>query len=308
MSEDWETSGLSVIIPTYKRPNDIVRALKSVEQQVKDHPLAEIIVVDNDPQASAIEQVKNFIAKTTATVFYIHEPNSGVSNARNTALEHARGRYLAFLDDDMEALENWIPASLRASEIFDAGLVFGPVNAVMPIGKPIYAFMSPAFDRLPYTETGQINEGIATGGCLLDLRRCDMPNPPFDTGLNETGGEDDMLFRHVMASGTKAAWTEDAKCLEHVPEKRATFTYIWRRNFAFGQSPSQEAMESGLKGVPRLLFWMAVGGAQALFILPKLIGTYIMRSPNRVTALAKLAQGIGKIFWLKSFSPKLYGN
>jgi len=308
MAHIWKENGLSVIIPTYKRPNDIIRALKSIEAEVIAYPLSEIIIVDNDPKASAKKAVEHFIAESAATAKYIHEPNPGVSNARNTALAHARGRFLAFLDDDMEALPNWISASLKAAEDFDAGLVFGPVNAVMPKGKAIYAFMAPAFDRLPHSETGLISEGVATGGCILDLRRCDMPNPPFDTALNETGGEDDALFRHVMTSGTKAVWTEDAKCLEHVPAHRATFSYIWRRNFAFGQSPSQEAMENGVKGLPQLLFWMAVGGVQTLLALPGLLWTGIMRSPKRVTALAKLAQGVGKIFWQKSFSPKLYGN
>jgi glycosyltransferase involved in cell wall biosynthesis len=308
MSNNWKANGLSVIIPTYKRPDDIVRALKSVEAQIKAYPLAEIIIVDNDPKGSAREAVGTFIQQSSTTAIYIHEPNPGVSNARNTALMHARGRYLAFLDDDMEALPNWISASLKASENYKAGLVFGPVNAVMPQGKAIYAFMAPAFDRLPHSETGLIPEGVATGGCVLDLNLCQMPNPPFDTSLNETGGEDDALFRHVMSKGTKAVWTEDAKCLEHVPAKRATFSYIWRRNFAFGQSPSQEAMERGIKGLPRLSFWMAVGGVQALLALPNLLWTGIIRSPKRVTALAKLAQGVGKIFWQKPFSPKLYGN
>lgn len=308
MPSNWKIHGLSVITPTYKRPNDIIRALKSVERQAQTYPLAEIIIVDNDPKASAKDAVEGFISESSVTAIYIHEPNPGVSNARNTALEHARGRYLAFLDDDMEALPNWISESLKAAENFDAGLVFGPVHAVMPDTRPIYAFMNTAFDRLPYTETGLIEEGVATGGCLVDLKRCDMPTPPFDPSLNETGGEDDKMFDYVMARGTKAVWTEDAKCLEHVPAHRATFKYIWRRHFAYGQSPSQEALEKGVKGIPSLLFWMAVGGAQTLFAIPAFIVRTIMRSPKRVLSFSKLAQGIGKVFWQKSFSPKLYGN
>ncbi len=308
MSKNWETEGVSIVIPTYKRPDDIIRALKSVETEARALPLCEIVITDNDPKASAKEAVAKFIEQTDVTAFYVHEPNPGVSNARNTALKKARGRYIAFLDDDMEALPNWVSEMLKASEAFDAGLVFGPVNAVMPEGKAIYAYMSPAFDRLPYSETGYIDEGVATGGCLVDRQKCDMPNPIFNPAMNQTGGEDDAFFRHVMERGTKAVWTNDAKCLEHVPAKRATISYIWLRNFAFGQSPSQEAHEDGIKGFPRVLFWMAVGGAQALLSLPQLIFTSLIKSPKRVMALAKFAQAIGKIFWLKAFSPKLYGN
>jgi glycosyltransferase involved in cell wall biosynthesis len=308
MSDLWNEIGVSIVIPTYKRPDDILRALKSVEDEARKQKLCEIVVTDNDPAASARDIVTAFIDQTDVTTFYVHEPNPGVSNARNTALKNARGRYIAFLDDDMEALEGWVTQSLKASDDFDAGLVFGPVDAVMPEGKAIYPYMAPAFDRIPYTETGLIDEGVATGGCLVDRKKCDMPSPVFDPAMNQTGGEDDAFFRHVMERGTKAVWTNDAKCLEHVPEKRATIRYIWLRNFAFGQSPSQEASEVGLKGTPRVLFWMAVGGAQALLTLPQLIATNLIQSPKRVKALAKFAQGIGKIFWFKVFSPKLYGN
>jgi glycosyltransferase involved in cell wall biosynthesis len=308
MSEAWTDHGVSIVIPTYKRPQDIIRALKSVEAEAIALPLCEIVVTDNDPAASAKDVVAEFMAETKADISYIHEPNPGVSNARNTALKNARGRYIAFLDDDMEAMPQWVQASLDASKAFDAGLVFGPVNAVMPKGRAIYPFMSPAFDRLPHSVTGYIDEGVATGGCLVDLARCDVPQPAFDPALNQTGGEDDAFFRHVMTRGTKAVWTNDAKCLEHVPEKRATFNYIWQRNFAFGQSPSQEASEAGLKGLPRVLFWMAVGGVQSMLSLPRLAWDAITRSPKRVLSLAKFAQGVGKIFWFKAFSPKLYGN
>lgn len=306
--DQWKETGVSIVIPTYKRPDDILRALKSVEAEALALPLCEIVVTDNDPAASAEEIVSTFIKNSKTDTHYIHEPNPGVSNARNTALKKARGRYIAFLDDDMEALPQWVSASLKACESYDAGLVFGPVNAVMPKGKAIYPFMSPAFDRLPHTETGYIDEGVATGGCLVDLARCDIPTPAFDPALNQTGGEDDAFFRHVMARGTKAVWTNDAKCLEHVPEKRATFNYIWQRNFAFGQSPSQEASEAGLKGLPRVFFWMAVGGVQSLLSLPRLAWDGVTGSPKRVLSLAKFAQGVGKIFWFKVFSPKLYGN
>lgn len=308
MSDQWTEIGVSIVIPTYKRPDDIVRALKSVETEARDHPLCEIVVTDNDPAGSAKDAVSAFIDQTDVTTLYVHEPNPGVSNARNTALKHARGRFIAFLDDDMEALPGWVTESLKASYAFDAGLVFGPVEAVMPKGKAIYPYMAPAFDRMPYTKTGLIDEGVATGGCLIDRQKCDMPSPVFDPAMNQTGGEDDAFFRYVMERGTKAVWTNDAKCLEHVPEKRATIRYIWLRNFAFGQSPSQEASEVGFKGIPRVLFWMAVGGAQALLSLPQLIFTSLMQSPKRVIALAKFAQGVGKIFWFKTFSPKLYGN
>jgi len=308
MTKIWSEQGISIVVPTYKRPDDIIRALKSVEAEALNLPLCEIIVTDNDPAASAKDAVYDFIKSSPTETYYIHEPNPGVSNARNTALKKARGRYIAFLDDDMEALPAWITQSLKASQTHGAGLIFGPVRAVMPKGRAIYPYMAPAFDRIPYEDNGYIQEGVATGGCFVDLNQCEIPNPPFDTALNQTGGEDDAFFKHVMERGTKAYWTNEARCLEHVPEKRATLRYIWHRNFAFGQSPSQEAHDRGLAGGPKVLFWMSVGAAQAIIALPVLGFHLLVRSPKHILSLAKFAQGVGKVFWMKAFAPKLYGN
>lgn len=308
MTLNWDKEGISIVIPTYKRPDDIIRALKSVEAEAVSLPLCEIVVTDNDPAASAKNAVSDFIRTSQADIHYIHEPNPGVSNARNTALTKARGRYIAFLDDDMEAAPDWVTQSLKACETHDAGLVFCPVHAVMPSGKDIYAFMAPAFDRLPFSVDGYIHEGVATGGAFVDRKRCDMPRPVFDPSMNETGGEDDAFFQHVMDRGTQAYWIENTKCWEHVPEKRATLRYIWLRNFAFGQGPTQIAGERGVIGLPKIFFWMSVGVIQTLIASPKFLIDTVLQSPKRVLSLAKLAQGMGKIFWIKAFAPKLYGN
>lgn len=309
MSQAWQDNGVSIVIPTYKRPKDIVRALQSVEPQALDHPLCEIVVVDNDPKHSAKESVDSFIQQSSANITFIHEPNPGVSNARNTALAAVKGRYVAFLDDDMEACPDWLDGLLKAAKDHKAGLVFGPVKAVMPgTAKSIYTYMSGAFDRIPYDKSGYIEEGVATGGCLVNRQSAPFPTPVFDPSLNQTGGEDDVFFRYLLRRGVKAYWTNDAKCLEHVPENRATLSYVWKRNFAFGQSPTQDAFDDGLRGLPGVIYWMTVGGAQILLSLPGLIFYSVTGSAKRVRSLVKLAQGMGKVFWIRLFSPKLYGN
>ncbi len=309
MSGTWQDIGVSIVIPTYKRPDDVVRALRSIETQAKDHKLCEIVVVDNDPEHSAKDAVEAFIRQSSAHITFIHEPNPGVSNARNTALEHARGRFIAFLDDDMEACPKWLSYSLQAANDYQAGLVFGPVKAVMPKETdPYYEYMSGAFDRIPYEQDGYIDRGVATGGCLIDRQCAPFPTPVFDPSFNQSGGEDDMFFRYLLRRGVKAYWTTDAKCLEHVPAKRATLSYVWKRNFAFGQGPTQEAFDKGVRGLPGMIFWMIVGGAQSLISLPGLAFYSLIGSPKRARSLVKFAQGIGKIFWIKAFNPKLYGN
>ena len=304
----FDASCLSIIIPTYKRPNALGRALASVEMEsVKDLEI-EIVIADNDPKASAREFVAEKIASSDANITYIHVPEPGVSNARNSALDVARGRYILFLDDDMEACSPWAQAMMDAAQKFDAALVFGPVNAVMPDAEdPFLDHMRPLFSRQSRGEDGVIERGVGTGNCFIDREQAALPSPVFDTSLNQTGGEDDALFRELEKQDIRIAWTNAGVTLEHVPADRATLKYVWRRNFAFGQTPTHEAAESGLSGLPKVLFWMSIGSVQTLFHGLQFTITKLANRPKSVFYLGRMAQGVGKIFWADKWSPKFYG-
>jgi len=300
---------ISIIIPTYKRPDGIALALSSIEHERANGFETEIIIADNDPAGSARDFIEEYARKSPANIQYVHVPQPGVSNARNGALAVAKGRYIAFLDDDMEAIAPWLQPLIDASDRYEAALVFGPATAVMPKeDKPEYVYMQPEFSRLPHDKDGLIDEGVATGNCLIDLSRCTLPSPPFDLRYNQTGGEDDALFQALQTQGVKLAWAQEAKTWEHVPAKRATLNYIWKRNLAFGQSPSQEAAESGLGGIFGVIKWMLIGAAQsvvygAIWLVLRLTG-----QAKHITYFTKLAQGVGKVFWFGPFAPKLYGE
>jgi len=168
--------------------------------------------------------------------------------------------------------------------------------------------MEPYFERIAKkSNEGLMNETLGTGGCLLDLSLCDMPSPPFDTSLNETGGEDDLLFDHLRQRGTKVAWSPQAEAYEHVPAKRATESYIRTRNFAFGQGPSHIQASRGLKGIPGVMRFMTTGFIQLCLFTPVYLFLKLIKHPAYIAYLARSARGLGKIFWWDSLSPKLYG-
>lgn len=304
----FDANCLSIIIPTYKRPDALARALASVEAEQVRGLDVEIVIADNDPAASAKAFVSQKISSSDANITYIHIPEPGVSNARNSALEVARGRYILFLDDDMEACSPWAQTMFDASKKFNAPLIFGPVNAVMPDPTdPFLDKMRPLFSRQSRGEDGLIERGIGTGNCFIDREKAALPSPVFDASLNQTGGEDDALFRQLEDQDIRMAWTNDAITLEHVPASRATLGYVWRRNFAFGQAPTHEAADKGIAGLPLILFWMCVGCAQVLFYGVRFALTRVLRRPESVFYLGRLAQGVGKIFWSDRLSPKFYG-
>lgn len=308
LKQDW-SEGVSIVVPTYQRPDGIKIALGSLMNQKIDGRLVEIVVADNDPAGSAKDFVESFKKDSPYEIQYVHVPEPGVSNARNGALKHARGRFIIFLDDDMEALDGWAQSLISTSLKFDAGIVFGPAVAKMPNpDDPRNPYMEPYFSRIAKkTDEGIMTQTLGTGGCLLDLKLCDMPSPPFDTSLNETGGEDDILFDHLKMGGTKVAWSPAAKSWEIVPADRATPEYIRKRNFAFGQGPTHIHANRGLRGAPGVIRFMITGSLQICLYAPVYLVLKMLGHPAYVSYLAKTARGVGKVFWADSLSPKLYG-
>lgn len=90
---------ISVVITTYNRAHLLPRAIKSVLKQTLK-PL-EIIVVDDGSSDTTSEVIKAF-----PTIRYIKKENAGISSARNYGIKAAKGRYIAFLDDDDVWLED----------------------------------------------------------------------------------------------------------------------------------------------------------------------------------------------------------
>lgn len=92
---------VSVIIPSFKMGQFIGEALESVGAQT--YPHWEVIVVDDaGPEDGTRGAVEAFAAKhPDHRVEYIrHDKNQGVGAARNTAIQRAKGEFLAFLDPD----------------------------------------------------------------------------------------------------------------------------------------------------------------------------------------------------------------
>ena len=305
--QNW-FEGVSIVVPTYKRPDGIQIALKSLMGQSAGERAVEIIVADNDPLASAKAYVTEF-AKTSATeIIYKHVPEPGVSNARNGALDIARGRFIAFLDDDMDALPGWLEELVKVSLKYEAAITFGPARAVMPNKEdPLNPYMAPFFSRIADAPEGYIEKCLGTGGCLLDLSLCKMPSPAFNPIHNETGGEDDALFHHLQNHGAKVAWAIKAESYEIVPSSRATPEYMWKRNFAFGQGPTQAQADKGKSGIPGILKWMCVGAVQLCVYGPTMFALKLMKKPLYIHYHNRTAQALGKIFWWSSFKQKLYG-
>lgn len=89
---------ISVITPAYNAEKFISQTIESVIEQT--YPYWEMIIVDDCSTDQTVQVIRQYQKKDDRIKFIQLEENSGAAVARNTAMEHAKGRYIAFLDSD----------------------------------------------------------------------------------------------------------------------------------------------------------------------------------------------------------------
>lgn len=127
---------IDICLATFKRPNLLAEALQSLARLKVDGFRIRVIVVDNDRYATAHATVEEFRQSVSFEVIYDVEPIQSIPLARNRALSHVRGDYFAFFDDDETVPANWLTTLLATMRRYDADVVFGPVEGLLPSDAP----------------------------------------------------------------------------------------------------------------------------------------------------------------------------
>lgn len=299
---------VAVIIPTLRRPESLERAVRSALAQtgVTDR-LREIVVVDNDPQASSRDTTARLAAETSTPIVWRHAPRPGVATARNEGLAATTAPLIAFLDDDEAASPGWLAGLISAQALTGADAVFGPIRGRVPDGTGwAQAYLERFFGREGPDSTRLIDAPYGCGNALL-VRATALPgDAPFSTAADQSGGEDDVLFAALATRGGRFGWAADAWVDEFAPPHRATLRYALTRAFAYGQGPSQTA--AAARDWPAVARWMVIGVAQTIVWGAAALGLTLVGSPGRADMLDRCARGIGKLFWMKGFEPNFYGS
>lgn len=95
---------VSVIMPCYNSQQYVAEALDSVLQQ--DYPNLEVIVVDDGSTDNSLQILQQYGNRITI----IRQANQGPAAARNTGMQAATGKYIAFNDSD----DLWLPGKVIA--------------------------------------------------------------------------------------------------------------------------------------------------------------------------------------------------
>lgn len=122
MQPDNTRQQISVIIPIYNGEEWLHDALKSLQSQ--SHQNFEAIMV-NDGSFDKSEEICKFFCDSDSRFHLLSQNNGGVSSARNTGLDNAHGKWIAFMDSDDTMAPDALETLVSLAEESGAGIVAG---------------------------------------------------------------------------------------------------------------------------------------------------------------------------------------
>lgn len=243
---------------TFKRPGLLDGLLPMLAGEIalaeKHHPeiSMRIMVIDNDPEASAYGVVESHSRVAGVPISYAHEATPGITAARNLALSLAGpDDLLVFIDDDEQPTTGWLGHLLRTFEEHPCAAVVGPVVSTYERSPDPWVAAGRFFQRRRMP-TGTRTDVAGTGNLLLDMRRVRRLRLSFDPQFGLSGGEDTMFTRQLAGSGEAIVWCDEAIVMDLVPSARLTRRWVVTRVFRYGTSWSTVALRLAPTSARRL--------------------------------------------------------
>jgi glycosyltransferase involved in cell wall biosynthesis len=240
---------ISIVLCTSgRRPAALARCLRSLSQL--DGVSSELILVDNEP----VQQIHALVLPGLENRV-VHEPRRGLDVARNGGAAAARGRIVAFIDDDCQATHDWLIHIAQAFTDPSVALVTGrvlPANLHLDTAQWFEARFS--FDRgnrprrfqrgdcLPWFPLHPWQLGT---GCNMAVRRDVLArigwfDPSLDMGSLVGGGGDLDLFRRILDAGETAVYEPRALIRHYHRVDRAS---LGRQFFGYGATVTALAVK-----------------------------------------------------------------
>lgn len=125
---------ISVVIPTFRRPQLLTKCLQALCLQSFDTTAYEVIVVSDGPDEVTQKEVANFVL-TGISIRFLHLPQKkGPAAARNMGWQNANGILIAFTDDDTLPDKDWLTNIWKAYDGAAAIAFTGRVK--VPVSLP----------------------------------------------------------------------------------------------------------------------------------------------------------------------------
>jgi len=229
----------SIIICTLNRAALLLKCMKSAAAQTLSSGEYEIIVVDNGSTDDTAAVCHKF-AREFRNFTYIYESVKGLSRARNAGTQRASADIVAFLDDDSEALPQWLKALMEpfGKTDFSPLAVGGPIAPDWLVERPDW-FSDEMLALLLGKNHGDSPKVLdynhyITGGNMA-FNRADL----FELGLfNENFGlagkkmmqnEESELQQRLRNAGGRVYYAPMARIKHIITAERVNKSYMLKR-------------------------------------------------------------------------------
>ena len=294
---------LSVIVCTYNRKDLLRKCLDSLVAQNSDAVNFETIVVDNN-STDDTEKVVTQYAGRIRDLKYVFEKDQGLSHARNRGCSEASSEYLAYLDNDAIAPEDYVSNVMKVIERHSPDIMGGPIY-------PYYVSRKPGWFKDEYEIRKHAEESgfsltcrISGGNYIIKkslLRELGM----FDVSLGmvgeqvKLGEERDILEKYRRSRNEedqKTYFAVECWVKHYVPPRKMTVRYFLARYYRAGRSAARLKRKDPSLSV-RLVIMFA---PNILFDLKNEIRTHGIRRADYVMVLARASSRLGNIIELMS--------
>ena len=228
--------------------------MQSVLDQAGD-ALAELLVLDNEPDAGLEREVQQAARRARMPVVYIPVPHVGLHNGRHAAAQHASGTVIAYLDDDVLVQPGWLAGLADAFNDPDVHLVGGPCAPLYESEPPqwLERFWSEADGArwcapLSLIDAGNADRDVDPGlifGANFAIRKQTLVDvggfhpDALPWSLRRFRGDGETwVSNRVRELGRRAVYRPSVGVLHRVPLERMTNAYFERRAFLQGISDS----------------------------------------------------------------------
>ena len=244
----------SVIVCTYNRSHMIRDCILCIMRQDEDRNF-EVIVVDNG-SSDGTWDILSSMKEEFNNLKCIIEPKKGLSNARNTGLSLAEGKYIFFTDDDVRVPTFWMSKGLDHFLKYDCDALGGavlpdPNTCPLPVWLDERLFPCLAL-REDVDETYFLSENdwMPFGANMAFKKEAIKACNGFDERLGRVGsflgiGEESKMFKSILESGGKVLFVSNMAVHHIITPDRVTKSYFRKWHF---DTSYQRALSFGTKG------------------------------------------------------------
>ena len=275
---------ITIVICTYNRAEILKTTLPCYTSLIKPSAVKlELIIVDNNSNDETKTIAKGFTTKNKddfANLVYVFEPKQGLSHARNTGYKHAKGDYIAYIDDECILPINWLEEAINTIK---------KQNKPAFLGGPYFGKFLPGHTSTWYKESfgdsyilqyklpdGPMREHYLSGGNLIIRKDVFDKIGLFDAALGMSGEtinygeEQDFQKRLRLQYPNEVTWYNSKLFVWHcIRVEKISIYYLYKEALIRGQSSAKTKSYSGLE--------LVISPILLLFFLLRAIGSFTMK-------------------------------